>query len=108
MNTYATLGMNAFSALVAGRYIVKAVQSQVILQGPAGREIWLGVDLLRGRGRVKVTATGWMQSGELQRRAVGNAGWLARLRGRAGKAGVCTWRVTTGHAVRAQQRQDMG
>ena len=27
------------AVLVAGRYIVKAVQSQVILQGPAGREI---------------------------------------------------------------------
>ena len=39
------------AVLVAGRYIVKAVQSQVILQGPAGREIWLGVDLRRGRGR---------------------------------------------------------
>ena len=49
------------AVLVAGRYIVKAVQSQVILQGPAGREIWLGVDLRRGRGRVKIT--GWMQSG---------------------------------------------
>ena len=36
------------TVLVAGRYIVKAVQSQVILQGPAGREIWLGVDLRRG------------------------------------------------------------
>ena len=37
------------ATLVAGRYTVKAVQSQVILQGPAGREIWLGVDLRRGR-----------------------------------------------------------
>ena len=36
--------------LVAGRYIVKAVQSQVSLQGDAGKEIWLGVDLLRGGG----------------------------------------------------------
>ena len=26
--------------------------------------------------------TGWMHSGELQRRAAGDAGWLARLRGR--------------------------
>ena len=68
------------AALVAGRYIVKAVQSQVILQGPASREIWLGVDLRRGRGRIKIT--GWMQSGELQRRAAGNGGWLAKLRGK--------------------------
>ena len=30
------------TVLVAGRYTVKAVQSQVILQGPAGRESWLG------------------------------------------------------------------
>jgi len=59
---------------------VWAVQSQAILQGPAGREIWLDVDLRRGRGRVKIT--GWMQSGELQRRAAGNGGWLARLRGK--------------------------
>ena len=38
------------AVLVAGRYTVKAVQSQVTLQGTAGRETWLGVDLLRGRG----------------------------------------------------------
>ena len=31
--------------LVAGRYTVKAVQAHVILQGPAGRETWLGVDM---------------------------------------------------------------
>ena len=66
--------------LVAGRYTVKAVQSQVSLQGAAGRETWLGVDLLRGGGRTKFT--GWMHSGELQRRAAGDADWLARLRGR--------------------------
>ena len=36
--------------LVAGRYTVKAVQTQVTLQGDAGRETWLGVDLLRGGG----------------------------------------------------------
>ena len=87
--------------LVAGRYTVKAaaVQSQVMLQGIAGRETWLGVGLLRGRGRTK--ATGWVQSGELQRRATGDADWLARLRGGAGKARV--WRTTAGYAVRAQQ-----
>ena len=57
------------AVLVAGRYTVEAVQSQVILQGTciAGRETWLGVDLLKGGGRTKVT--GWVQSGELQRRA---------------------------------------
>jgi hypothetical protein len=94
------------AVLVAGRYTVGAVQSQVILQGPAGREIWLGVDLRRGRGGVKIT--GWMQSGELQRRAAGNADWLARLRGK-GREG---WSVeghrwtgsgsptSTGHGLR--------
>ena len=52
----------------------------MILQGPVGREVWLGVDLCRGTGGVN--ATGWMQSGELQRRAAGRADWLARLRGK--------------------------
>ena len=92
--------------LVAGQYLVKAVQTQVLLQGDAGREIWLGVDLLRGGGREKVT--GWMHSGELQRRTAGDADWLARLRGRARKG----WRVedhnwvcsggpaVTGHGLR--------
>ena len=65
---------------VAGNYSVKAVQAQVTLQGTAGRETWLGVDLLRGGGGGKVT--GWMQSCELQRRTAGDADWLARLRGR--------------------------
>ena len=68
------------AGLVGGRYTVQAVQTQVTLQGAAGRETWLGVDLLRGGSGVKVT--GWMLSGELQRRAAGDAGWLARLRGR--------------------------
>ena len=66
--------------LVAGRYTMEAIQSQVIQQGPAGREIWLAVHLRRWKGGDKVT--GWMQSSELQRRAVGNADWLARLRGK--------------------------
>ena len=66
--------------LVAGRYTVKAVQSQVTLQGTAGRETWLGVDLPKGGGKTKVT--GWMQSVELQRRAAGDADWPARLRWR--------------------------
>ena len=52
--------------------------TQVMLQGSAGREIWLGVELRRGGAKI----TGWMQSGELQRRAAGNADWLARLRGK--------------------------
>ena len=36
------------AVMVAGSYTVKAVQTQVMLQGSAGREIWLGVDLRRG------------------------------------------------------------
>ena len=67
--------------LVAGRYTIEAVQSQVIQQGPVGKETWLAVDLRRGKGGEKVT--GWMQSSELQRRAAGNVVWLARLRGKA-------------------------
>ena len=35
---------------VAGSYSVQAVQTQVTLQGTAGRETWLGVDLLRAGG----------------------------------------------------------
>ena len=46
------------AVLDAGRYIVKAVQSQVTRQGPAGREIWLGVDLRRGGANI----TGWMHA----------------------------------------------
>ena len=72
---------------VAGSYSVQAVQTQVTLQGIAGRETWLGVDLLRGRGGGRVT--GWMQSNELQRRAARSAGWLARL----------TWRRREGWSV---------
>ena len=48
---------------VVGSYTVKAVQTQVILQGNVGKEPWLGVDLLRGGGGGKVTS--WMQSSEL-------------------------------------------
>ena len=66
--------------MVAGGYTIKAVQTQVTLQGAAGRETWLGVDLLRRGGRGKVT--GWMQSAELQERVAGNDDWLARLRGK--------------------------
>ena len=85
------------ATLVAGRYIVKAVQSQVMLQGPAGREIWLGVDLRRGRRRAKIT--GWMQSGELQRRAAGDGEWLARLKGK-GREG---WSAHGGPQLGMQQ-----
>ena len=92
--------------LVAGRYIVKAVQTQVSLQGDAGKEIWLGVDLLRGGGRERIT--GWMHSGELQRRTAGDADWLARLRGRAREgwsvedhSWVCSGGpAVTGHGMR--------
>ena len=91
---------------VAGNYSVKAVQTQVTLQGTAGRETWLGVDLLRGGGGGKVT--GWMQSSELQERTAGDADWLARLRGR-GREGwsvedhswVCSeGPAVTGHGLR--------
>jgi hypothetical protein len=68
------------ASLVVGSYIVQAVQTQVTIKGAAGRETWLGVDLLRGGSGVKVT--GWIHSGELQMRAAGDGGWLARLRGR--------------------------
>ena len=67
--------------LVAGRYTVEAIQSQVIQQGPAGKEIWLADDLRRGKGGEKVIA--WMQRNELQRGAAGNDDWLARLPGKA-------------------------
>ena len=60
---------------VAGSYTVKAVQTQVILQGNVGKEPWLGVDLLRGGGGGKVI--GWVQSCKLQKRTAGDAGWLA-------------------------------
>jgi hypothetical protein len=91
---------------VAGQYSVKAVQTQVTLQGLAGRETWLGVDLLRGGKGGKVT--GWMQSSRLQEKVAGDAGWLARLRGR-GREGwsvedhswVCNESpAVTGHGLR--------
>ena len=76
--------VNPGSAMqVAGQYSVKAVQTQVTLQGLAGRETWLGVDLLRGGRGGKVT--GWMQSSRLQEKVAGDADWLARLRGRGGR-----------------------
>ena len=33
------------AVMMVGIYTMEAVQAQVILQGPAGRETWLGVDL---------------------------------------------------------------
>ena len=88
------------AGLVDGRYIVQAVQTQVTLRGAAGRETWLGVDLLMGGSGVRVT--GWMLSGELQRRAAGDAGWLARLKGR-GREGWSvedhSWVCSGGSAV---------
>ena len=68
---------------VAGNYSVKALQTQVTLQGTAGRETWPGVDLLRGGGGGKVT--GWIQGSKLQERTAGDADWLARLKGRGGR-----------------------
>ena len=66
------------AVMVAGNYVVKAVQTHVIRQGTVGKEVWLGVDLRRGG----VSLTDWMQSGELQRGVAGDGGWLARLRGK--------------------------
>ena len=57
---------------VVGNYTVKAVQTQVTLQGTAGRETWLGVDLLRGGGGGKVT--GWIQSSRLQEKVAAAEG----------------------------------
>ena len=82
-----------------------AVHSQVILQGPVGREIWLAVDLRVGKWGEKVT--GWMQSSELQRRAACDADWLARLRDKAregwsveGHNWKCSGRsAATGHGL---------
>ena len=73
-------------------YVVRAVQTQVVLQGAVGREMWLEVDFRRGGAAI----TGWMQSGELQRRVSGGASgdWLTRLR-RRGKEG---WSVGCGGA----------
>ena len=67
--------------LVAGQYSVKAVQTQVTLQGLAGRETWLGVDLLRGGRGGKIT--GWMQSS----RAAGEGCRRCRLAGQTEREG---------------------
>ena len=68
---------------MAGRYMAKAVQSQVWVQAGAGnsKEIWLGVKLSRDKWNVSYV-TGWMHSGELQRRAGGDGEWAERLRGK--------------------------
>ena len=63
---------------VVGKYTVGAVESQVWVKGATSTEIWLGVKLARSRGGV----TGWMHSGELQRRVGDDSGWREKLRGR--------------------------
>ena len=40
------------AVMVAGSYVSRAVQTQVVLQGVAGEEIWLGVDLQRGGANI--------------------------------------------------------
>ena len=50
------------SAVVAGNYVVRAVaavQTQVVLQGVAGKEIWLGLDIRKGEANI----TGWVKAG---------------------------------------------
>ena len=92
------------AVMIAGSYVVRAIQTQVVLQGMAGREIWLAVDLRRGGANI----TGWVQSGELQRRVASGGGWLARLMGK-GRGGwgveehswVCgEGSAMTGHGLR--------
>ena len=57
---------------MTGRYMAKAVQSQVWVQAGAGnsKEIWLGVKL----GKDKRSVTGWVHSGELEGRAGADSG----------------------------------
>ena len=94
------------AVMVGGSYTVRAVQTQVSLQGAAGRETWLGVNLHRAGGKGKVT--GWMKSSELQRRAAGNADWPGRLRGKAREGWnveECRWSdngspAVSGHGLR--------
>ena len=52
------------------------MESQVWVQGGAGKEIWLGVRLRKDKRSV----TGWVHSGELQRRAGGDGEWIERLK----------------------------
>ena len=62
--------------LVTGDYKVDVVQTQVMHQGGARGEVWLGVKLVRGG----VDLVGWVQSEVLQRRVAGDGAWQARLR----------------------------
>ena len=48
--------------MVTGSYIGNLIQSQVVHQGPAGREILSGDDPRKGGTKL----TCWVQSGELQ------------------------------------------
>ena len=92
--------------LIKGNCVVKAVKTQVRVQGEAGKELWLGVRL----GRKKGTIVGWMHSGELQRKAGGDKDWEGRLRGK-GREGWNvqeqrweSWGVATGtgHGIRGE------
>ena len=49
--------------LVVGEHSVGSVESQVWVQGAAGKKVWLGVKLAKDKWSV----TGWMFSEELQR-----------------------------------------
>ena len=56
---------------------------------------------------LRAKITGWMQSGELQRRAAGNGDWLARLRGKGregwsleGHNWACSSPAIPGHGLR--------
>ena len=62
---------NSGIKLVAEKYSVGAVESQVWVQGPSDTEVWLGVKLARS----KVSVIGWMFSGELQRPAGEGSRW---------------------------------
>ena len=72
--------------------MVRTVQTQVVLQGAARRGIWLPRVDLRRRG---AAITGWMQSGELQRRVSGGGDWL-RGGGKGGGRRDRVWRAQLG------------
>ena len=56
---------------------VGRVQCQVELERGRGKEVWLGVMLVRGSKEL----LGWMHAEELRRRAAEGTGWVERLRG---------------------------
>ena len=76
------------AAQVEGEYTVGKVITQVVEDGTVGQGAWLGVEL-RMRGKMM---TGWMQVGELKKKAADERGWRRRLRG-AGREG---WDVIAG------------